>query len=90
MTDEMKKYSKFRLINIDEDDFSAGDVVELTVDGEYLVGTLPHLSVYALVAETEKTSNPLTGDTIVKYMTIFAIATIGLATVKKMNRKKRK
>ena len=39
MTDEMKKFNSFKMIYIDdENNFKAGDVVNLTVEGEYLVG----------------------------------------------------
>ena len=61
-TDEMKKYNTFELINID-DNMKKQDVVKMKLDGDYLVGELPHLSVYALVGK--KTSNPGTG--ITKY-----------------------
>ena len=87
LTDEMKKYSSFKLINIDEDDFSAKDVVELKVEGDYLVGELPHLSVYALVGDTAKEANPTTGDNIVKYIIIFAIAVVGVVVIMRLNKK---
>ena len=57
MTDELKQYNTFKLVNIDEEDFSTKDVVELTIDGDYLVGKLPHFSVYALVADKIEENN---------------------------------
>ena len=90
MTDEMKKYDSFKLVNIDESDFSAKDVVELKVEGDYLVGTLPHLSVYALVADTVKTTdNPITGDNIIVFIAIFGIAAVGVATTIKLNKNRK-
>lgn len=57
-------------------------------DGEYLIGTLPHLSVYALVGtNTEEVENPKTG--ITSYGTIGLITMIALGgiyvTYKKMS-----
>lgn len=58
MTDEMKKYNSFELVN-----FSTGyekqEVVEMKQEGDYLVGELPHLSIYALVGNNIE--NPKTG-----------------------------
>lgn len=54
MTDEMKKYNKFKLICIDVDTLTEKDIVELKVEGDYLVGNLFHLSNYALVAKNDE------------------------------------
>ena len=102
ITDEMKNFNTFKLINMDENTYKAKDVVELKVDGEYLVGKLPHLSVYALAAtnveeETtteeakteEKTAgNPTTGDNIVLFVGIFVAAAVGVVTIAIVNKKK--
>lgn len=64
LTDEMKKFKQFELINIDsnsENKLEKKDVVKMKIDGDYLVGELPHLSTYALVGTTEKIDNPKTG-----------------------------
>lgn len=59
-TEEMKKYNTFELINI-VNNKKTNDIVKMKVEGDYLVGELPHLSDYALVGR--KTDNPGTGVT---------------------------
>lgn len=62
MTDEMKKYDIFKIVYVDaEDNFATEAPITLTRDGEYLVGTLEHLSTYALVGSNTP-SSPQTGD----------------------------
>ena len=62
MTDEMKKYDIFKIVYIDvEDNLATEAPITLTRDGEYLVGTLEHLSTYALVGSNTP-SSPQTGD----------------------------
>ena len=84
MTDEMKKYNKFKFIYIDENNnFKVGDIVDVQIDGEYLVGTLPHLSVYAVVGdnveETEtKDNNPKTSDNVIINITMLVVCLTGL------------
>ena len=56
----MKKYNTFELINI-VNNKKTNDIVKMKVEGDYLVGELPHLSDYALVGR--KTDNPGTGVT---------------------------
>ena len=52
MTDEMKKYDIFKIVYIDaEDNFATESPITLTQEGGYLVGTLEHLSTYALVGD---------------------------------------
>ena len=50
MTDEMKKYNKFYIIYVDDDN-NIETPIELTVNGDYLEGELNHLSGYALVGK---------------------------------------
>ena len=85
MTDEMKKYNSFKLVNVDENDFSIKDVVELKVEDDYLVGTLPHLSIYALTAEKVEKVNPNTSDNIYMYTSILVLAIAGLFTTIKFS-----
>ena len=84
LTDEMKKYNTFKLMYV-KDDFTLGEVVDLKIDGDYLVGTIPHLSLYALVANN--TTNPNTIDNITMWVTIFSISilclTFGIYSIKK-------
>ena len=67
ITDDMKGYDSYKLIYISEEDGTTEDAITLTVNGEYLEGTLPHLSLYALAgSKTETTttdSNLTTEDT---------------------------
>ena len=80
LTDEMKKYNSFKIIYIDMDEngnFVKEEVVSLKVEGDYLVGTLPHLSAYALTGST--TESPKTNDNIMKFINILAISLIGLS-----------
>ena len=52
MTDEMKKYDIFKIVYTDtEDNFATESPITLTLEGGYLVGTLEHLSTYALVGD---------------------------------------
>ena len=52
MTDEMKKYDIFKIVYIDvEDNLATESPITLTQEGGYLVGTLEHLSTYALVGD---------------------------------------
>jgi len=89
LTDKLKKYKSLKLVYIDDTNgYAAKDVVELTVEGDYLVGTLPHLSVYALVGEESlSTSNPKTGDHIILYILVLSISVLGLIGIKVLNKK---
>ena len=94
LTEELKKYNSFKLLYIN-DEMKAEDVVELKVEGDYLVGTLPHLSAYALVGEVVEetsTSSPKTGDNIILYVSIFAVATVlgGVMVIRRKNNTKKK
>lgn len=65
MTDEMKEYDIFKIIYVDtEDNFATESPITLTQEGGYLVGTLEHLSTYALVGDNAPGENdsPQTGD----------------------------
>ena len=76
MTDEMKKYNTFKLTYVDTDNgFELEDPITLTRDGDYLVGTLPHLSTYAL--NVSDVLNPKTGDNLMLYISILGISIIG-------------
>lgn len=84
LTDELKKYTSFKLINLNEEDNTKGDSVKLTVDGDYLVGELPHLSVYVLVGEEqtiteeETKTNPGTSDKIKTSFIILTLSVVGI------------
>ena len=55
MADDMKGYDTYKLVYIAEDGTSE-KAIELTKNGEYLEGTLPHLSMYALVGDKTETT----------------------------------
>lgn len=76
LTDEMKKYKSFKMIYL-KDDFTTETPVELKLVDGYLVGTLPHLSAYVLVGNTNVNS-PATGDNIYIWIATLFISIIGL------------
>lgn len=59
ITDNMNGYDTYQLIYIAEDG-TAEKAIELTKNGEYLEGTLPHLSMYALVGNKKETETEAT------------------------------
>lgn len=77
LTGAMKKYNTFKMIYL-TDDFEAKDVVELKVEGDYLVGELPHLSIYTLVGSVSNTlpDTPKTGDNIYTWVMILLVSLI--------------
>ncbi len=88
MTDEMKKYNTFKIINVDMDDqgnISTENPINLKVEGDYLVGTLEHLSNYALTgsyvvpSNNSTTNNPQTGDNIYMWFGMLLISVFGLS-----------
>lgn len=91
LNDEMKKYDTFKFIYIDdEDNFKVGDIVDFKIEGDYITGTLPHLSVYALVGSKNKletissdsvVSNPKTNDNIFFYFGTLGVSVIGLTGI---------
>ena len=89
MTDEMKKYDTFS-IGFMKDDGTLDTLIILTRKGDYLEGTLPHLSTYAIIGnkvEINETSNPPTGDNILIYAILLGISLIGLYAKKKIEKK---
>lgn len=77
LTEEMKKYNKFVLGYVN-DDYTIAEMVELSVEGDYLVGTLEHLSAYALIGDVVEDDNPGTNDNISLYVTILGFSVAGL------------
>jgi len=89
LTEEMKKYNTFKLIYID-DEMNAKTVVELKIEGEYLVGELPHLSNYALLGSiTKENTNPKTADNIFIWGGLLTISSLGIYLgINSLNKKK--
>ena len=92
MTDEMKKYNTFKIIYVEMDNegnINTENPITLnveTIDGEkYLVGTLDHLSNYALTGSYVESSNnstsdnPQTGDNIYMWFGMLLISVLGLS-----------
>ena len=88
MTDEMKKYNTFKIIYVDMDDegnINTEKPIDLKVEGNYLVGTLEHLSNYALTgsyvvpSNNSTTNNPQTGDNIYMWFGMLLISVFGLS-----------
>lgn len=89
MTDEMKKYDTIKIMFIDTDNnFVNEDPITLTKDGDYLVGTLNHLSRYALIG-TNTTSNPVTNDSVMVWYTLATISIVGMAVCIVLTKKKK-
>lgn len=90
ITDDIKGYDSYKLVYI-ADDGSIEDAITLKINGEYLEGTLPHLSMFALVGNKNQTTNitptptnnitnnPQTGDNIIFYFSMLGLSIIGLA-----------
>jgi hypothetical protein len=81
-TDEMKKYNTVKLIYFN-DSMEKGEIVTLTLNGDYYEGILPHLSAYVLtgknVEEENKPVNPATGDNIALYIGLLIVGVGGVA-----------
>ena len=78
ITDDMKNYNTFKLLYL-KNDFTVGEVNNLTVDGDYLVGTIPHLSTYMLTGSN--VTSPKTYDGIIKSIVLLGISIVGLTLV---------
>lgn len=85
ITDKMEGYDSFKLIYL-KDDFTLGEVTKLDKQGNYLVGTLEHLSTYVLVGE-KSSDNPQTGDNIYLWISTLVISLIGATSALVVNRK---
>ena len=77
MTDKMKKYNTFKIMYLD-DELNIESPITLNVEGDYLVGSIPHLSKYVLTGSVTK--NPQTGDNIMFYASVLGFSLIGLTT----------
>lgn len=78
ITDDIKNYNTFKLLYL-KNDFTVGEVNNLTVDGDYLVGTIPHLSTYMLTGSN--VTSPKTYDGIIKSIVLLGISIVGLTLV---------
>ena len=88
ISDDMKNYDSYKLVYL-KNDYTLGEVVNLTVEGDYLVGTIPHLSTYMLTGSNSNT-NPLTNDTIMHHIIMLIISTLcfigtGITIKKRLN-----
>jgi len=97
LTEEMKKYNTFKMFYVN-DEFSLEDQIDLTIQGDYLVGVLPHLSTYTLVGSNVSSNsvvsnNPQTLDTIYIWVSMLLLAfiglLIGLTNMVRLNKEKR-
>ncbi len=92
LTAEMKaKYNSFKMVFIDGDNgYAAGDAVSLKIEGDYLVGKLPHLSLYAITGEwVEQNATPQTGDPMNTFLMMFTLGggtLVATIAVKKKSR----
>ena len=82
MTDDMKKYNEFYIVYV-KDDLTIETPIKLTVKDGYLVGTLDHLSNYAITANkvdvpVADAANPKTADHLGIYVAILSASSIAL------------
>ena len=95
LTEKMKKYDTFKMIYVDsENNFNTEDPITFTVNGDYLEGTLNHLSEYALVGisnnkNDDVASNPKTSDNVMFYVSLLGVSAIGLVGLGIYNKKKK-
>ena len=92
MTEEMKKYNDFKIAFL-KDDGTLEDLIKLTQNGEYLEGTLPHLSRYVVIGNNveitpNRSNNPQTGDNISFYIGLLVFSIVGLAIARIYTKKK--
>ena len=93
ITEEMKKYNSFKLICIDEDTIGKNDVIDLKIEGDYLVGNLYHLSKDAVGGKYETSNvstNPKTGDNITLWIGLALISFVGIVGTRKLSGKKKR
>ena len=86
-TDELKKYNTFKFVYLDENNkFKITDIVNLRVEGDYIVGEVPHFSAYALTGTY--VDNPKTNDNIILYVSLLGISLLGIVGVSIYSKKK--
>ena len=76
LNEEMKRYKKYYMVYISD---NKEEPIEFTKADEYIIGTLNHLSEYALIGleETEqKIENPTTIDNILPYLNSLFVVSI--------------
>lgn len=89
MTEEMKKYNSFKILYVDVDEeITIEKSITLKIEDGYLVGTLPHLSNYALMGSIV-TDNPKTLDNIYVWIITLMISFVGLTVVTVFTKKPR-
>ena len=88
-TSEMEKYDSFKLLYVNTDNgFDVEEVITLYDKGEYLLGTLQHLSAYVLVGNVSSASNnPQTLDNIYIWIITLIVSMIGLVASIVINKK---
>ena len=96
-TEDMKKFNDFKILYVDTDnEFEVLETIKLTDKGDYLEGTLAHLSSYVLVGNnvSNNTNNAQTLDNIYIWIITLIISLIGLTgsiiSTKKLQTKKSK
>lgn len=79
ITDEMKKYDTFKFVTLNNyyTNPEIGETIEVTKEGDYLVGTLPRLGIFALVGTNTTVENPKTGVTTYGTAGLIAIIALG-------------
>lgn len=89
MTEEMKKYNSFKILYVDVDEeITIEKSITLKIEDGYLVGTLPHLSNYALMGSIV-TDNQKTLDNIYVWIITLMISFVGLTVVTVFTKKQK-
>ena len=65
-TEELKQYNVFKLVYLNAEDFSLPEIIDLTIEGDYLVGTLEHFSTYVLIGKVAETQPTNTSEDVQK------------------------
>ncbi len=85
LPEDLKGFNKYEVVYISNDEIK--ETIPATVEDGYIVFETSHLSQYGIVAtnveeKTEQTknetNNPKTGDNIVMYISVFAVAVAGI------------
>ncbi len=82
LKDNMKNYKKYYMVYLD-DNGKTKEKIEFTKNGDYVEGTLEHLSEYVLIGEEDTLINPKTADKLLLVVLVFFISVFVLVSLKK-------
>ena len=97
LPEDLKGFNKYEVVYISNDEIK--ETIPATVEDGYIIFETSHLSQYGIIAtnvegKTEQTknetNNPKTGDNVIVYAVLFAIAILGIITLAIVNTKRKK